>query len=86
LPDNRALFAATLGRQGAPVDYLLYATITSGTTDRNKSSQRDYLLTLELVNLHTGQAMKESAEIRKGYSKTRAGKWWNYGWFDQADG
>ena len=86
LPDNRALFAATLGRQGAPVDYLLYATITSGTTDRNKSSQRDYLLTLELVNLNTGQTMKESAEIRKGYSKTRAGKWWNYGWFDQADG
>ncbi len=86
LPDNRALFAATLGRQGAPVDYLLYATITSGTTDRNKSSQRDYLLTLELVNLNTGQTMKESAEIRKGYSKSRAGKWWNYGWFDQADG
>jgi hypothetical protein len=86
LPTNRALFAATLGQQGTPVDYLLYATITSGTTDRNKSSQRDYLLTLELVNLHTGDALKESAEIRKGYSKTRAGKWWNYGWFDQADG
>lgn len=86
LPNNRALFAAALGRQGTPVDYLLYATITSGTTDRNKSSQRDYLLTLELVNLNTGEALKESAEIRKGYSKTRAGKWWNYGWFDQADG
>lgn len=86
LPNNRSLFAAALGRQGTPVDYLLYATITSGTTDRNKSSQRDYLLTLELVNLHTGEAVKESAEIRKGYSKTRAGKWWNYGWFDQADG
>jgi hypothetical protein len=86
LPANRQLFSAALGRQGAPVDYLLYATITSGTTDRNKSSQRDYLLTLEMVNLHTGEFLKESAEIRKGYSKTRAGKWWNYGWFDQADG
>lgn len=86
LPGNRSLFAAALGRQGAPVDYLLYATITSGTTDRNSSSQRDYLLTLELVNLNSGETLKESAEIRKGYSKTRAGKWWNYGWFDQADG
>ena len=86
LPDHRALFAATLGRQGMPVDYLMYATITSGTTDRNKNTQRDYLLTLELVNLHSGEILKESATIRKGYSKTRAGKWWNYGWFDQADG
>jgi hypothetical protein len=86
LPTNRSLFAAALGQQGTPVDYLLYATITSGTTDRNKTSQRNYLLTLELVNLHSGETLKESAEIRKGYSKSRAGKWWNYGWFDQADG
>lgn len=86
LPNNRETFAAALGRQGTPVDYLLYANITSGTTDRNKTTQRDYLLTLELVNVHTGDSFKESAEIRKGYSKTRAGKWWNFGFFDQADG
>lgn len=86
LPDNRNLFAAVLGRGGAPVDYLLYATITSGTTDRNRSSQRDYVLTLEMVNVHTGDFVKESAKIRKGYTANRAGKWWNWGWFDQADG
>lgn len=86
LPDNRQLFASVLGRQGTPVDFLLFATITSGTTDRNKTSQRDYVLTLEMVNLHSGDFMKESASIRKGYSKSRAGKWWNYGLFDQADG
>lgn len=86
LPDNRAAFAAALGRQGSPVDYLLYATITTGTTDRNKSTQRDYLLTLEMVNLQTGDYIKESSKIRKGYHKTRAGKWWNFGIFDQADG
>lgn len=86
LPQNRAQFAAALGRQGTPVDYLLYATVTTGTTDRNKSTQRDYLLTLEMVNLHTGDYLKESAKIRKGYHKTRAGKWWNFGLFDQADG
>ena len=86
LPHNRDTFAAALGSQGTPVDYLLYANITSGTTDRNKTSQRDYLLTLELVNVHTGDTLKESAKIRKGYSKSRAGKWWNFGVFDQADG
>lgn len=86
LPDNRQAFSAVLGRGGTPVDFLLYATITSGTTDRNKSSQRDYVLTLEMVNIHTGDFVKESAKIRKGYSQTRAGKWWNYGVFNQADG
>ena len=86
LPANRDIFSAALGRAGSPVDYLLFATITSGTTDRNKTSQRDYVLTLEMVNVHTGDFLKESAKIRKGYSKTRAGKWWNYGIFDQADG
>ncbi len=85
LPQNRELFAAALGRQGSPVDYLMFATITSGTTDRNKSSQRDYVLTMEMVNLHSGDFIKESATIRKGYSKTRGGKWWNYG-LKQADG
>ena len=86
LPHNRDAFAAALGRHGSPVDYLMFATITSGTTDRNRSSQRDYLLTLEMVNLQSGDFLKGSAEIRKGYSRTRAGKWWNYGPFDQADG
>lgn len=86
LPANREAFAGVLGKAGMPVDYLLFANITSGTTDRNKTSQRDYTLTLEMVNVHTGDFLKESAKIRKGYSKTRAGKWWNYGVFDQADG
>lgn len=78
LPDNMQLFSATLQRQGQPIDALLYATLTSGTTVRNKSAQRDYLLTLELVDVHTGAYDKESAKIRKGYHKTRAGKWWHY--------
>jgi hypothetical protein len=68
-----------------PIDTLMYATITSGTTDRNHSSQRDYLLTLEMVNLHSGEFLKESATLSKGYHKTRAGKWWNFG-LGQGDG
>ncbi|QEG41671.1 penicillin-binding protein activator LpoB [Roseimaritima ulvae] len=86
VPHNRDVFAAALGRQGAPVDHLLYARITSGTTERNESTQRDYLLTLEMVDLHSGEYIKESATISKGYHKSRAGKIWNYGLFNQADG
>ena len=85
LPNNREIFASALGRQGTPVDMLMYATITSGTTDRNHSSQRDYLLTLEMVNLKSGEYVKESAKIRKGYHSTRVGKWWNFG-LGQGDG
>ncbi len=85
LPGNRELFASVLGREGMPIDTMMYATITSGTTDRNQSTQRDYLLTLEMVNLHNGEYVKESAKIRKGYHRTRAGKWWNFG-LGQGDG
>jgi hypothetical protein len=85
LPANRDLFASVLGKQGTPVDYLLFATITSGTTERNSSYQRDYLLTLEMVNIHSGEFFKESAMIRKGYHHTRVGKWWNFG-LGQGDG
>lgn len=86
LPTNRDVFAGTLGRQGTPVDFLMYATITSGTTERNRSTQRDYLLSLEITNVHTGEYFKEAAKIRKGYHGTRVGKWWQYGPFKQGDG
>ena len=86
LEANRRVFASAMGGQGAPIDFLLYGKITSGTTERNKSTQRDYVLTLEMVNIHTGDYVKENATIRKGYHKSRAGKWWNYGPFEQADG
>ncbi len=78
IPDNMRLFTAVLERQGAPIDYLLFAVLTSGTTTRNASTQRDYDLTLELVNVHTGITDKQSAEVRKGYHKTAMGKVWNY--------
>ena len=78
VPDNMRLFTAVLQRDGQPVDYLLYATLTSGTTERNSSTQRDYLLTLELIDTHTLSYTKEQASIRKGYHKTYLGKSWNY--------
>jgi hypothetical protein len=84
IPDNMRMFAGVLEQHGQPLHYLLYATITSGSTVRNASEQRDYLLTLEMVNVHTGAYDKQSAEISKGYHRTRAGKFWHYNPFKQA--
>ena len=79
-PSARRKFAAIMEQEREPIDYFLYATITSGTTRSNsKDYQRDYLLSLELVNFETGHTEKESAEIRKGYHKSRLGKLRNYG-------
>jgi hypothetical protein len=74
IPANMRVFAAVLEQQGQPVDYLLYATITSGTTRSNKDYQRDYLLTLEMINVNTGHYDKESAELRKGYQVSQVAK------------
>ncbi|MCA9223643.1 MAG: twin-arginine translocation signal domain-containing protein [Planctomycetales bacterium] len=74
MPENMRMFAAVLEQQGQPFDYLLFAKLTSGTTTANKDYQRDYLLTLDLVNVHTGQYDKESAKIRKAYHKSAMGK------------
>lgn len=78
IPDNMTLFCSVLQRDGQPVDYLLYAKLTSGTTERNKSSQRDYLLTLELIDTHSADSLKEQASISKGYHASYLGKAVNY--------
>ena len=75
LPANQRLFTEVMEKQGNAFDYLLFAKVTSGTTRSNGSDyQRDYLLTLELVNMHTGVAQKTSEKIRKGYHKSVLGK------------
>jgi hypothetical protein len=75
VPENMRAFAALLEQEGQPIDYLLYATITSGTTRENRDYQRDYLLTLELVEVGTGGYDKQSAELSKGYHHSRLGRW-----------
>jgi hypothetical protein len=67
VPDNMRMFAAILEQQDQPFDYLLFAKLTSGTTRENKDYQRDYLLTLELIDIRTGHQDKQSAELSKGY-------------------
>lgn len=74
IPSNRQAFTAAMEQSGEPFDYLLFAKITSGTTQDNKDYQRDYMLTLEMVNIHTGRADKESASLSKGYNVSAMAK------------
>lgn len=75
IPAKRRQFLSIMEQQGQPFDYLLFATLTSGTTQANGEFQRDYLLTLEMVDIQTGTSDKESASLRKGYYNGRVGKW-----------
>lgn len=74
IPANMRMFAASMEQQGQPFDFLLYATITSGTTRENKEYQRDYLLTLEMVNVQDGSYDKQAATISKGYYHSKTAK------------
>jgi hypothetical protein len=74
IPSNMQMFTQALEQQGQPFDFMLYATITSGTTRSNKDYQRNYLLTLEMLNVHNGQYDKESAEIVKKYNVSTGAK------------
>ena len=78
LPEKRRQLQSVLERDSQPVDYLLFAGITSGTTNSNGDYQRNYDLTLELLNVHTGEPLYERATIRKGYHKSAIGKLWHY--------
>ena len=75
VPEHMRAFAGHMEQQGQPIDYLLYATITSGTTHENRDYQRDYVLTLELVEVGTGTYDKQSAELSKGYHHSRLSRW-----------
>lgn len=69
IPKHMRQFAQVLETQGQPVDYLLYATLTSGTTSGVAVRQRDYTLTMEIVHIASGRYDKETARIRKEYTK-----------------
>lgn len=79
MEENMRMFTGAMGRGGTPVDYLLFAKITSGTTVDNKDMQRDYKLSLELVDTQTYTQIIESMPMRKEYNNSVRGK--VKGWF-----
>lgn len=71
VPANLRMFTQVMEQGGQPFDYLLFATLTSGTTQQNRDYQRDYVLTVELVDITTGAQDTQSATISKGYHHSR---------------
>ncbi|MFO0868513.1 MAG: hypothetical protein U0935_06150 [Pirellulales bacterium] len=80
LPSHMQSFVHVMQQNGQPFDFLLYARLTSGTTRQNKDYQRDYLLTLELIDIRTGEQDKQSETISKGYHHSWASRAWSQGW------
>jgi len=68
LHDGREKFVSVLRQEGQDPDYLLWAVYTTLSTTGEKERQRDYLLTLELIDARSGRLMqKETARVRKAY-------------------
>jgi hypothetical protein len=81
VPDNLHMFVGLMAQQGQPFEYLLFAKLTSGTTRENRDYQRDYELTLELVNIQTGEQDKQSAMLSKGYHHSWTSRAFATSWF-----
>lgn len=68
LPRGRRAFSEVLEAQGNPVDCLLFAKLTTGSTRGEEGArQRNYNLTMELVDIETGMGPKHTERIRKAY-------------------
>jgi len=74
VPQNMRAFTMAMEQQGQPFDFLLYATLTSGTTRQNQNMEREYLLTMEMINVRTGEYDKQAATITKSYHQSRVGR------------
>lgn len=74
-PRKMAQFSQVMGQQGQVVDYLLRATLTTQTTEQHIDSQRDYLLTLELVDVNSlSTVARAQQKISKDYNRSAKSK------------
>lgn len=67
---GREKFLQAVAAEGIAPDFLLFAVITSMTSEGVDEDQRDYQLTLEMVDANTGVTVaKETGRVRKGYNR-----------------
>lgn len=70
LGPGRKKFMKVLGSQGITPDYLLWGTVTNLSTFGAQLNEREYMLTMEMVDAHTGLTeAKKSFKMRKEYKK-----------------
>jgi hypothetical protein len=68
IPRHQRAFLATLEQRSLPVDFLLFPTLTRGTTNAGEGiTQRSYELSLELVDVKSGKSDKVIERLRKEF-------------------
>ena len=68
LKNGREDFVSILRDEGQTPDFLMWAIYTTLSTSGEKERQRDYLLTLELLDVASGRIVdKQTARVRKAY-------------------
>ena len=68
LADGRARFLSVLQREGVSPDYLLWGVVTSLSTKGMGIREREYMLTMEMVDAKTGLVdAKKISRVRKEY-------------------
>jgi hypothetical protein len=68
LKNGREDFVGVLRQEGQTPDFLMWAVYSTQSTSGEKERQRDYLLTLELIDAASGRIVeREMAKVRKAY-------------------
>ncbi|MCH2584802.1 MAG: penicillin-binding protein activator LpoB, partial [Planctomycetes bacterium] len=68
IPAKRRVFLDVLETAKVPAQILIFPKLTTGPTELGpRKAQRNYLLTLELVDIATGKDFRVSEEVRKAY-------------------
>ncbi|MFT5051198.1 MAG: hypothetical protein ACI8QZ_002608 [Chlamydiales bacterium] len=70
LPAGRRQFLETLETDENPVQVLLFPSISTGTTTSGRTSQRDTILKLDLVDMVTGWDEQFTSKVSKEYQKS----------------
>jgi hypothetical protein len=70
LPKTRTAFVSAIGELGAVPNYLLFAKVTTKTSQDSKLKERVYQLTLEMVDAQSGEIVaKKTGDATKQYVK-----------------
>ena len=70
LAKGRSKFMAVLGREGVVPEYLLWGKTTTLSTGGSEINEREYMLTMEMVDAKTGMVdAKKTARVRKEYKR-----------------
>jgi hypothetical protein len=68
IPRHQRAFLSTLEQRNLPIDFLLFPTLTRGTTHAGQGiTQRSYELSLELVDVKSGKSDKVIERLRKEF-------------------